>query len=230
MAFAVLIVVGPGEREIARTADFLESLFTYEPDTALVVLVDDSTQSRHLESQFTAPPSCHIESFLNPRRGRGCGWGAGLTAGIISGLAWIQKHGHSDFVLKADTDTLIIGPFAEGVRAAFERTPAIGMFGSYSKFPDRPLDPIQDRQHPPAFEKLLRQVTIWRRTHRPYPMLQIGYWGRFGKIRTIIRTGLLKGYALGECCQGGGYAVSRDAIDKMAEACYLEDPLLWLNT
>ena len=60
--------------------------------------------------------------------------------------------------------------------------------------------------------------------------IAVRFFGRYGRIRSIIRRAVLNGYALGEYCQGGGYAVRRSTLDSFASNGLFLDPLLWIYT
>jgi hypothetical protein len=89
---------------------------------------------------------------------------------------------------------------------------------------------MKDRSSSPALEKLLRQVTIWRRTPLGGPALQLALFGKYRRIRDIIRKAILSGYRLGEHCSGGGLAVSASCVRAMRDAGLFEDPTMWLRT
>jgi hypothetical protein len=229
--FGVVICVGAGDYERMCFEDFANSLFHYEPGVCLFAVVDDAIPPRSLLERLKIPANCKATVIANPRKGRGSGWGAGLTAAITSALNWIHDNGRPSFVLKADTDTLIVAPFANKIHNQFLAHPEIGMLGSGNrKYPDRPRDFITERTIAPAMEKLLRQITIWRRTYYKWPRLQLGCYGKYGRIRTILRRALLNGYVLGENCAGGGYAISGSALIEIAKAGLLDEPMLWINT
>ncbi len=224
--FAVLMALGPKPTELDRLADFCHSLITYEPACASVVIVDDVLQQRDLAAPAQLPPTCKLGYLLNPRMGRGDYHR--LTAAVLAGLRWITQNLQVDFVLKVDSDSLIIAPFAQRVGQFFQQRPDVGMCGSYRWQPDGIRKPNTDSTR--AFEKLLRQFTLWRRTNLPGHHVQIGYLGKYGRIRGAIRRAVLNGYALGEFCQGGGYALSAAALHAMDQQGALNDPLLWLHT
>ena len=230
-SFGVAICVGPGDYERSCFEDFANSLLHYEPGVARLAVVDDAIPPRSLLERIHLPPSCQAIVIANPRQGRGSGWAAGLAAAVIAALCWLHEQGELDFVLKADTDTLIVASFAGQVHRQFLANPTVGMLGSGNrKYPDRPRNFITERFNGPAMEKLLRQVTLWRRTHNKWPRLQLGFLGKYGRIRSILRQAVINGYVLGENCVGGGYAISGVALGEMKKAGLLEEPLLWLHT
>jgi hypothetical protein len=93
----------------------------------------------------------------NPRNGKGCGWGAGLAAGILCGLKWCARNESIGFILKLDTDTLVIAPFQELVSRRFAQKKNTGLLGTYSKTPNRSLNQEEDFPKAPALRKESRQ-------------------------------------------------------------------------
>ena len=221
--FAVLVSVGPGDREIQRTADFLDSLVCSVPGGCLVVLVDDSVSSRKLTTVLSIPKEFELVSIPNPRMGKGHGWSGGLTVGILSGMAWIQKN-RSDvgFVLKADTDTLILAPFAEKIQARFQELPDVGILGSYLREPNGKRR--DNTGWVPSIRTFLSAVCLRGK------YLQITLWGRPRKIKLALIEAMKNGYQLSEHCQGGGYAVRAEMLKRMDSRGYLDDPLSWLRS
>ncbi len=219
--FTVLLSVGPHERELQRLGDFLDSLFHYEPATPSVVLVDDSRRPRLLHRMFRIPAGCQLVSLPNPRKGWGDGWLGGACAATLTGLAWVRRNRPGDFVLKADTDALVIGPFAERVAERFRQVPMVGMLGTHLVNPDGKAR--LTRNWAGTFQTLLRPVCL--RGKR----LQITLWGGSRQIRRALIAALGNGYRLTEHCQGGAYAVRPEMIERMAAAGYLDRPLRWLR-
>jgi hypothetical protein len=223
--FAVVMLIGPGDKEAERARDVVESLIAYEPENFTLVLVDDVPSGRPLVEQISPQIRERTIYLKNPRNGKGSGWCAGTTAGFFAALERISEL-PCEFVLKIDTDSLIIGKFAEKVDARFRKVPSIGILGAYQFSPAR----MKDRASSPALEKLLRQVTVWRRTPLGGPALQVALFGKYRRIRDIIRKAILNGYRLGEHCSGGGFAVSASCLRAMRNAGLLEQPTMWLRT
>jgi len=122
---------------------------------------------------------------------------------------------------------MIIAPFAERVSQAMREWPDTGIFGSFRKTPagPKPNDDATD-----ALVKLRKPFTLWRRMNLPGHHVQIGLWGKAGRIRRAILAAQKHGYSLGDNCQGGGYALTMEAIQRMNAAGYLDRPLDWLHT
>ncbi len=221
-SFSVLVLVGPDEREVLRLADFLDSLFHYEPCVQAVVLVDDSRRERRLHERFRAPASCRLVSVPNPRKGRGHGLGGGGCAGLLAGLGWAHRNLDCDFVLKADTDALVIAPFAQQVARRFRQLPHVGMVGTHLHNPDGRPRPTSSWAR--SFQSFLHPVCLRGK------YLQISLWGRPRRVRLALTAALGNGYRLTEHCQGGAYAVRAEMLNRMAAAGYLNDPLCWLRS
>ena len=224
--FAVILPVGPGQQELDRTADLLNSLWAYEPHTHWLILVDDSKQDRQLTQRFNIPSSCKSISIINPRQGKGIGHTGGLCTALLTALYWIQKNTDVSFALKLDTDALVIAPFAEKIHTAFAAMPNVGMLGSYDKTCNGDKRDFSSWEL--QFKKLSSLVSISRIKSKIH--LHLSFMGRSATIRKHIHAAVENGYQWGEHCLGGACAVSSKMIFQMAIKGYLEDPLLWLHT
>jgi hypothetical protein len=201
---AVLIPVGPGDRELDRLADTVASVTAHEPD-ARFVLVDDSPEPRPLCD--LVPQAVIVRTAL---------WQAGapdaysaMVAGSVEGLRAARAL-HPRFVLKLDTDALVIAPFAGKIAAALDADPSLGVVGSYDRMctgGDRgqnfsnyrlpllrsmlPLQPYLDGRRP-------------RVAWRPDGL----------RIARLARRARSHGYVAGAHCLGGSYAVSPRLIER----------------
>ena len=163
--FGVLVPVAATDEDWKRLPDLLDSLWTYDAAIDEVVVLDDGPEGRPLPR---APTTCKITRVPNLRSGRGDGWSGGLCAGMIGGYQYLHQTAPSSrrFVLRIDTDALVIAPFANRVAQVFEQRSEIGMMGSYLTSPNgKPRgyeywgQLLQDMLHP-----WLRRTTA---THRP---------------------------------------------------------------
>lgn len=225
MKFVVLVPVGPNEGEVERARDLLAALSHFEKDRFALVLVEDRSPPRPLTMLIAPELADRTYRVVNPRRNKGGGLGAGLAAGVLAGLHDAVELPGWEFVLKLDTDSLVIAPFADEIGRIFTDNPEVGIVGAYQFSPAQKVD----RTSTPALEKLLRQITIWRRTPASGPALQLAFWGKYKRIRNILRRALLNGYRLGEHCSGGGYAVSRKCVEAFRQNGLLAEPTLWLQ-
>src|SRR2546421_6502071 len=108
--FGVIMPIGPGEREIERAADVLDSLFTYESGCAWMVLVGDVPTARRLEERLPCPAGCKHRVFVDPRQQKGHGWSGGMCVGVAAAVRWLGRETGVSFALRLDTDSLVIAP------------------------------------------------------------------------------------------------------------------------
>lgn len=216
--FAVIAAVGPGDVELSRLRDLLDSLYTYEPGVRAIIVIDDRNDGFDLRSAAPAPPTCQTLIVKNPRQGRGDGVRGGLAAGILAGFARADALTDIAFTLKLDTDALVIAPFADRILAAFAANPKLGAVGRYGPASNWAA----------IVERLGRPWSLTSRDGqpaRPNPMALIG---RRAKMRRHITEALAAGYQPGWHCQGGAYAISIPALRRIAEMGRFDDPTLWL--
>jgi hypothetical protein len=227
-AIGVLVPVGPGAEEEERLRALLDSVFAHEPDTGHVVLVDDGPSDRALAAAVEVPDTCRLTVLSNPREGKGVPTLGGLCCATVAGLRHLALGTDARFVVRLDTDALVIAPFARRLDVAFGERPGVGALGSYETVCNGHV-----RQFPawePALRRLARRVSVWRHPARRGRFLQLALAGRRGRVREEILAALANGYRWGEHCQGGGYALNRPALDRMAAGGMLDDPLRWRDT
>lgn len=220
------MAVGPGEREVARAGDVLDSVLHHEPEVDAILLVDDAPHERDLAAEL-GPGRRSIAVTPNPRDGAGHGLWGGLAAGMLHGYGWLHREVAPDVVLKLDTDALVIAPFAERV-AAVVADPAVGMAGTFSQHCDgrrRELDrwdfrvrrrrfPVRPFREGDAAEGRLR--------------LRHALWGAPAVLRRRISAARRHGYGYGEHCLGGAYAVPGRFLERMGERGWFDDWRAWV--
>jgi cellulose synthase/poly-beta-1,6-N-acetylglucosamine synthase-like glycosyltransferase len=146
---------------------------------------------------------------------------------MLEGYGWLHREVAPDLVVKLDTDALVVAPFVDRVAAALD-TDRAGMAGTY-------------RQHCDGSE---RSVEPWdhrvgrRRFHiRPFREEGFGIgpvrvrqaiWGEGAVVRRRIAEARRNGYRYGDHCLGGGYAVSRHFLERMAERGWFADWHAWI--
>jgi hypothetical protein len=234
--FGVYVAVGPGAQEVPRIRDLVESILAHEPATPFILFVDDSLEDRDLVGQLRLPPTCAAISIIHPRHGKGNGqFGPQFATNLIS-ANWFAKNTNVEFVLKMDTDALVIGPFAERLSQLFARESGIGIVGVLG----RTCNKSSREYH--AFGEV---ETLMKNVLRMGPEIEDARWieGQGGKIHipgigvwnrsmlqalAIIRRDLIvavqHGYTLGQYIQGGAYAISPQLIRFLAQL-YAERPL-----
>ena len=227
LKFGIIIPVGPSTNDLERARDVLASVLAYEPDTPLVLFIDDGGKDRRLNEKFQVHATCRLVNIFNTRNGRGIGETSGLAAGMILSIAWLHANVRCSFVMKLDTDALIIAPFAEKILHALASHPEVGMVGLYDRMCD---GSVRDQS---SFSKMLGKLAapfaVWRNPPG-WGYVTIHLWGRGAKIRQQIREALEAGYRPAEFILGGAYAFTGEAVRRIAERGYLDDPFVWLGT
>ncbi len=228
MKFVTLIPIGPKKKELERLSDLLASLFSFEdPEKCGVLLINDGNSRTQLEEVCGRYNLLQCAILDNPREGRGVGWSDGLTVGVLAGLQWVARQmPPANFVLKLDTDSLVIGPFSDKVEGFFQREVTVGMIGTHLREPSG-ASTNSIRDWAPKIKKLQRLFTIWQSQKRWH--FQIGFWGRDRRIQKLIADAAHAGYVLGESCQGGAYALSATALQRLNGQGLLDDSFLFFN-
>lgn len=212
--FVVAIPVGPTATDAERARDLIVSLRAHEPRTRRIVLVDDAPEPREWPAAVDAIP--------NPRGGRGIGTLGGTCTATLAALAWAHANVPGAWVLRLDTDALVIGPFADAVDAAW-RT-GDGVLGSCRLTPNGEPRDISTwartvRRHRGRIWRWVRPPRRLRHVQRAVPV-----------VRQVLREAIVRQYDPGEHCIAAGCAISAALVERAAEAGWLEDPRAWLNT
>ena len=211
--FAVLMPIGPGDVHVARMADSLETVRACEASEEIhLVLVDDHPTPRDLSKRVGADGWASLDVLRTPlwQDGAPDPYSA-MVAGTIEGMRAAARH-QPEFVLKLDTDTVMIGPVAHKLRRVFVED-RIGMVGSYTK------TCAGDRRDWHLWEKRLRRAT---RTIAPSRrrVLRVRSPRDAREVRRMITVARRNGYEWGAHCLGGAYAVGPRLLER-------EDLLDW---
>ncbi len=223
--YAIALAVGPDEKEIERTRDLIDSIGAYAPEPAIFVMIDDAAEDRHLETRLSFPPQLKPVNLHHPRHGAAAQRftkSKGICAAIQTAFAWIAKNSPDvKFVLKLDTDALIIAPFFKQIESVIDTFPNVGMMGAYDKTPN---GDARDISYNAKTVKAL---------HEPGSFLQSLKYKVSNDDRAMIsrHIGIARksGYQYGEHCLGGAYAVSGELLRRMNDAGYLDNPSRWLS-
>jgi hypothetical protein len=130
-----------------------------------------------------------------------------LSAAILLALGAVHDAGPVEFVLRMDTDALVIGPFAAAVRDFLRRHPRTGMLGTLG---------CTCRRDEPYYGCEARSVSdVMLAPHR--------------RIRQHARRAIGNGYAAKEYCQGGAYVLPFRTVERMALRGYLSAPEIWVE-
>jgi hypothetical protein len=208
--FVVAIPVGPSPEEVPRVRDLLAALRVHEPRAQHVVLVDDG--GRRWPSDVAAIP--------NPRRGHGIGTLGGTCTATLAALRFAHERHPGAWVLRLDSDALVIGPFADAIEAAWR--PTDGVLGSCHRTCNGDVRDVS------AWAKEIRRHkrAVWafaRPPRRPW-------WVRPAQrhVRATLLEAARRGYAPGEHCIAAGCAISAPMVDAMARRGMLDHPRRWL--
>lgn len=216
MPHVVVIPAGPGEEELARVADLVAAIRALERRApAAILVIDDAPRPR-------AWPA-GVASIPNPRSGRGIGTLGGTSAATLAGLAWAHEHHPGAWVLRLDTDALVIGPYAERVEALLE--PGTGILGSCH------VTCNGQRRDVSAIGREVRRHArpVWAFAHPPRRRWAGMLRPAEPRTRAIIREARAHGYAPGEHCIAAGCAISAPFIAAAAQRGWLTDPRRWIE-
>jgi len=239
LGFAVVIPLGPAETECCRLSDFLESLLFFESECRWVVIVDDGEPGRPVPIPHVVTATCSVVTLRNPCNGQGDRRNGGLCAGVLKALQWLSRNCAPDFVLKADTDSLIIGQFSERILAFFQSCPSVGVAGVLGRTCDR-ASPLF-RQELFTLSPLASVYDTWtafRTLDLPWPpprhfkIDQTRYvpgdrLSSFASVGEHIGHAVRNGLWQDIYCQGGGYVISPIMLRRMSRQGFLSVPEHW---
>lgn len=228
--WAVVVLVGPGELEAPRVADLFDSLAVHEPDVGAVVIVDDGADLRRDllglageladRTKVVALPKVTYAGSEPERLKRA--WSDGVLRATLAGLRATLDDSSIDWVLRLDTDSLLIGRFAESISKVLGDD--VGIVGTLDRFPDG--SPRDFSGWGKAIRKFCMPLSVWR---IPRLSLRSSLVGRGRERCRIVRSALGHGYRWGEHCQGGGFAISKPAIELIRREGWL-DHSLWAGS
>jgi hypothetical protein len=169
----------------------------------LCVAIDSAPRRRVL----LARPPCRIVTLSRPYSDAGEPLLGRLSAAMLLALRTVHEHGPADFVLRLDTDALVIGHFATVVRDFLTRHPHTGMLGTLG---------CTCRRDEPYYGCEARAVSdVMLARHR--------------QIRRDARRAIDNGYVAKEYCQGGAYVLPFRTLERMARRGYLDAPEIWVE-
>lgn len=223
--FAAAVAVGPGPREVDRLRDLAESLAAYAASPGWLVMIDDHEIPRALDREIALPPNITPVSLHHPRHGKRVTFkvGKGICSAILLSLQYIQRETNAAFVLKLDTDSLVIGPFVERLLNRFAQDVNLAIVGAHRVTPTG--EPRDWSAHARRFQAMRRPPFNWR---QPLARFRAPH-GERKMILDLHDRAVRHGYDSGEHCMGGGYAVSRAFLDRASAARMLADPERWMS-
>jgi hypothetical protein len=234
----IVVLVGPGERELRRLNDLLASILHFEAEFAAkstLVLVNDRNT---LLAGADVPARTKFSEMVvlnNPYVGTDGGTMVydRLTAGIWAVLLAVVDRADSDFVLKADTDALACGRFSVRITDYFQQHPTAGLIGSLTHNPDGARRNTEDwwgrwirGTCGPVPHQWLR--LLWCNRRRNRLGLELSRWrARNALYRRASRTA----WVCGANILGGAYAISPAVVRRLREnRSMLEDEFLFNET
>ena len=175
-------------------------------------MVDDHVEPRDLDRVVSAPASMRLVSIHLRRDVRPVFKSKGVSAAVLTGFAWIQKNTDARFAIKLDTDSLVIGPFRQRIREKLDEDRSLAMIGAYSRTPN---GTVRDWS---VHRKPIREMTTLLPIRQPWRVAAYCADPVRKHIRRLYARARAHDYQDGEHCLGGGYALSREFLDRMAAA------------
>jgi hypothetical protein len=236
MDFAALIPVSAENGEIDRLRSVVSSLMVCEPACCFLVIVHDDYQ-RTREVRLEVPHSCTVVHISNPRQPNGLGALGGLAVGVLAGLSCVRANRRVGFALKLDTDSLVIGPFADAISNAIQATPNAGILGAVGRTCDRndPTFGFERNIISPIILAAEWLAEVERRCGDDEARLFESLPRRRDRARVAalkllrphIESAVKNGYRTLHYCQGGAYAVSGEMLDRLAASKIFRDAKAW---
>jgi hypothetical protein len=233
--YSVIVSVGSGEKELSRLKGLLKSLILHEPEALeQLIVVDDVPEGRGLtEVVFDLCPAEKCLVLRNPRRSQGDSWRGGITANALFALTeGLVSATRSAYFLRLDTDSLVIAPFHARISQFFAKHAHCGVAGSCYRV-DLNGQPTAPSTWEPPLRKLHRCVRMRR---KPFWHFEHALFGPRREIRKMIsaallapKTGKVQEYRLGNCAQGGGFAVRQELLSDLRDRGWLNG-WLWVDT
>lgn len=211
--FAVIVPIGPDAIELGRFHDFLESLRSYERGASLCVAIDSSPHVRDVKPRDN--PISDFVTLHDPFRGQGEPLMGRLSASLLLGFDLIRRAGPFDFVLRADTDALIVGEFRDSVSRFLAEHPQTGMLGTLGFTCDR-ASPHYGCEKTGVSDVVPALATM--------PHDSSG----FARIEAQLCSACRNGYVGKEYCQGGIYVLPFRTLERMFQFGCFEHPEEWL--
>jgi hypothetical protein len=212
-SFALIVPIGPGDDELGRFHDLIESLWGYERGARLYVAIDSSTHVRNVMPRDKRMRN--LVTLRDPFHGQGEPLMGRLSASLLLGFALIRQAGPFDFVLRADTDALIAGKFRDTVSQFLARHPQTGMLGTLG------FTCCRESPHYGCEKTAVSDVVDALAT---LPRDSPG----FARIEAQLSTAYRNGYAGKEYCQGGIYVLPFRTLERMSGLGYFDHPEDWL--
>jgi hypothetical protein len=239
--WVALVLVGSNRDDLKGTIEVCRSILHYEPGVLQILLVCDTAEAAGHISAISAEFEKKLSLVIAPPKHPVDARGRYLGANLIYGLEWIHRRFVGEFVLKLDTDALVIGNFAENIRSFLDSNADCGICGTLGRtsaredefygherytiswlvrmvlsLPLSHLDQISSLadQDLWIFAKLTMFIARLRSTLTGRAVL-------CSEVASSVQEAIRHGYRWLEYCQGGGYAISWSLLNAMGDAGYL---------
>jgi hypothetical protein len=213
--YALVVPLGPAASEHRRFHDLVDSLITYERGPRLCVTVDSAPRPRNIAPRNGLAGSCRFHTLRAPYRGQGEPLLGQLSAGILLALRTVDQAGSFEFVLRMDTDALVIGPFRDAVLALLAAHPDAGMLGTLGCTCRR--EAWYYGCENTATSDVVSALDASQAADRGVE-----------RIRSHLRLAIENGYTGKEYCQGGVCVLSSSMISRLSAMGSLDHPEDWL--
>ncbi len=231
MEFALYMPISSAATDLERAADVIDSVSTYSKNLKWVIIVDDSSEDRPLTQQLRSPPSWELIVLKNPRRGAGHGHTSGLCIADFCAFQYVQRLTDARFILKLDTDSLVISSFELQIERALLDLENVGVLGVIGdSFGDNRTYRFM-QQSARIFQAIMQMpdefTAAWNCAREILVHLGVSdriNFANLKKVKTLIERAISNGCQLGQYCQGGGYVVSRELIERVATDPVLSAP------
>ena len=223
MKYAILLLLGPGQLEINRLTDLLDSILFHEKNSSnesnFLIINDGNTlldQLNFYRSQFKTfhvinNPLCGKSEILFDRHG----------AGMIYGFSYVHRCLDVDFIIKMDTDVFCINPFSQRVNDFFNTQDRVGLAGTFLNWPmGSPRESAFD-----DWELRVENVhnkTWWKNFFLAVREFSFNTFSLHFFRKKVFKRALSNGYRYGVHIMGGAYAVSIDLIREWARLGYID--------
>ena len=239
--YAIVVPVGAAPIELVRLVDLFDAVCHFEPNLRCCVLLDNAPASRHLERIVRLRRGETI-SLLHSHRETGHVLLGSGCAGMLAALQTIAQRGIPDYVLRLDSDAMIIGPFDRAVRRFIDNQPRAGMIGAVGKtcrrdWPGYGSESCIEsslikmaRDEASLLNRLewTSAVYQWDPIRETRPAAANALRG-LASIRAHICRAIEHGYSTLEYCQGGGYVLTPEFVRRMAQRGYLDSAGDWAS-
>jgi len=234
----IVVLVGPGERELGRLNDLLASVVHFEaPFVARSTLLLVNDRNDQLDGPAIAVRTQFREVVVlnNPYVGAKGGDLVfdRMTAGIWMALHTAMDRTDAEFVLKLDTDAMACGPFAERITRYFRDHPDAGMIGSLTHDPDGAVRNTEE-----WWGRWIRGTCgllphrwlrlRWHSQNRDRLTLE---WRRWRRRHDLYRRAVRSAWVCGASVIGGAYALAPALVRRLREdRSRVEDVFLFSGT